>query len=79
MNTIETVAVRFLRSYRAYRTGQIVQVTGGLARTLELQKYAVRYTEPPQLQFADAPEPAGLEVAVAPEAKAKRGRRRRDQ
>lgn len=79
MMTIETVKVRFLRPYQSYKTGQVVPVTGGLARTLELQKYAVRHTEPLRLEFADAPEPAGIEVAVAPEAKGKRGRRRRDQ
>jgi hypothetical protein len=53
-----------------------VPVTGGLARTLELQRYAVRHVEAPAFEFATAPEPA-LERAVAPVAKAKRGRPKR--
>jgi hypothetical protein len=73
MNTIELVAVRFLRPYQAYRTGQVVEVTGGLARSLELQRYAVRHVEP-QLQFAAAPDPASLERAEAPVAKKRRKR-----
>jgi hypothetical protein len=74
--TIPLVQVRFLRSYAAYKAGQIVPVTGGLARTLELQRYAVRHVEAPAFEFATAPEPA-LERAVAPAAKAKRGRPKR--
>ena len=73
MNTIETVSVRFVRPYQAYRTGQVVDVTAGLARSLELQRYAVRHTEP-QLAFATAPEPASLERAEAPVAKKRRKR-----
>jgi hypothetical protein len=72
----ETVSMRMLRSYGRYRTGQIVPVTGGLARTLELTRYAVRVTAEPAFEFAVAPEPA-TERAVAPIAKAKRGRPKR--
>lgn len=78
MSAIQSVKVRFLRPYQAYKTGQVVPVTGGLARTLELQRYAIRYQEPPQLEFADAPEPQGVEATVAPQWHGKRGRRRRD-
>ena len=74
--TIPFVKVRFLRPYAAYKAGQVVPVTGGLARTLELQKYAVRHAESPVFEFATAPEPA-MERAVAPVAKAKRGRPKR--
>lgn len=71
-----TVRVRMLRSYLRYRPGQVVEVTGGLARTLELQRYAVRHQDPPAFEFATEPEPAA-ERAVAPVAKAKRGRPKR--
>lgn len=71
MSTIEFVSVRFVRPYQAYRTGQVVQVPGGLARSLELQRYAVRHQEP-QLAFATAPEPAAMERAEAPVAKKRR-------
>jgi hypothetical protein len=74
--TVELIPVRMLRSYMAYRPGQIVRVTPGLARTLELQRYAVRHVEAPAFEFATAPDPA-LERAVAPAAKAKRGRPKR--
>jgi hypothetical protein len=73
MNTIETVRVRFVRPYQAYRAGQVVEVTGGLARSLELQCYAVRHAEP-QLEFAAEPEPASLERAEAPVSKKRRKR-----
>lgn len=73
--TIETVNVRMLRSYGRYKPGQVVPVTGGLARTLELQRYAVRVTDEPQLQFAIAPEPEGLERTEPPAIKARRRRR----
>ena len=73
MNTIETISVRFVRPYQAYKAGQVVDVTAGLARSLELQRYAVRHTEP-QLAFATAPEPASLERAEAPVAKKRRKR-----
>lgn len=74
--TIPFVKVRFLRSYHAYKAGQIVPVTGGLARTLELQKYAVRHVDPPSFEFATEHEP-DFETADAPIAKARRGRPKR--
>ena len=75
--TYEMAVVRMLRPYRAYRTNQVVTVTAGLARTLELSGYAVRHKEGPRLEFAVAPEPDGIEVAVAPAGMAKRPRRRK--
>lgn len=74
---MDGVKIEMLRSWMRYRTGQVVSVTNGLARTLELQGYARRVKEQPQLQFATAPEPAGLERAEAPVAQARRGRRRK--
>ena len=67
----QPVMVRMLRSYGRYRPGQVVPVTGGLARTLELQRYAVRHQEQPQLRFATAPEPE-VERAESPVAKQRR-------
>ena len=75
MAVIEPVNVRMLRSYGRYRAGQIVPVTGGLARTLELQRYAVRVTEEPQLEFATAPAPENVERAEPPIVKARRQKR----
>jgi hypothetical protein len=69
--TVELIPVRMLRSYMSYRPGQVVHVTGGLARTLELQRYAVRHQEQPQLRFATAPEPE-VERAESPVAKQRR-------
>lgn len=71
MSTIKLIRVRFVRPYRAYRPGQLADVTGGLARSLELQRYAVLHQEP-QLAFATAPEPAAMERAEAPVAKKRR-------
>jgi hypothetical protein len=73
--TLEGVKVQMQRSYMRYRTGQVVTVTAGLARSLELAGYAKRLQDEPQLQFATAPEPAGVERAETPTAK--RGRRKR--
>jgi len=72
---VDLVPVRMLRAYMAYKAGQIVPVTGGLARTLELQRYAVRHVEDPAIMFATVPEPAALERAEAPAAKARRRKR----
>lgn len=72
MAVIEPVKVRMLRSYGRYRAGDIVPVTGGLARTLELQRYAVRVVDEPVLEFATAPDPANMERAEPPIAKARR-------
>jgi len=71
----QPVNVRMLRSYGRYRTGQIVPVTGGLARTLELQRYAVRVVPEPVLEFGTAPEPDGLERTEPPVVKARRRKR----
>lgn len=71
----QPVNVRMLRSYGRYRAGQIVPVTGGLARTLELQRYAVRVVAEPVLEFATAPEPQGLERTEPPAVKARRRKR----
>ena len=64
--------MRMLRSYMRYRVGQIVSVTGGLARSLELGKYAERLADEPVLEFATAPEPAGMERTEAPISRRKR-------
>ena len=71
--TIETVRVRFLRPFRAYKIGQVVTVTKGVARSLHLSRRAEPVVEP-QLEFAVAPEPV-VERAVQPVAKAQRRRR----
>ena len=71
MSTIELVSVQFVRPYMAYRPGQVAQVTGGVARSLELQRYAVRHEES-QLAFATAPEPDAIERAESPVAKKRR-------
>lgn len=70
---IETTKVRFLRPFRAYKPGQVVTVTKGVARSLQLARRAEPLVEP-QLELAVAPEPA-VERAVAPVAKAPRRRR----
>lgn len=75
--TYETCQIRMLRPYRAYRTNQIVTVTPGLADMLQRAGYAVPHKAAPRLEFAVAPEPADLEVAVDPVATAKRPRRRK--
>ena len=69
----DLVSVRFRRPYQAYKSGQVVPVTKGLARTLELMGRADVVREP-QLELAVAPEPV-VERAVAPAAKAPRRRR----
>lgn len=74
IGTIQSVNVRMLRSYGRYRPGQVVPVTAGLARTLELQRYAVRVQPEPALEFATAPEVAA-ERAEAPVMKARRRKR----
>ena len=72
--TMDGVKVQMQRSYMRYRTGQVVTVTAGLARTLELAGYAKRVTDVPQFEFATAPEPAELERAEAPMGKRRRKR-----
>lgn len=70
---IETTQVRFLRPFRAYKPGQVVTVTKGLARSLQMARRAEAFVQP-QLELAVAPEPL-VEQAVAPAAKAPRRRR----
>lgn len=71
---MDGVNVQMLRSYMRYRMGQVVTVTGGLARSLELAGYARRVQDMPQFEFATAPEPAGLERAESPMGKRRRKR-----
>ena len=86
MALIDAVLIRMVRSWRGYKAGQVVSVTGGLARTLELDRYAVREPQPqfefgtapepqPQFEFGTAPEPPAVERADSPHGKAKRRRR----
>jgi len=73
-STIETVQVKFMRPFRAYKLGQIVTVTKGVARSLQLSRLAQPFIQP-QLELAVAPEPFAIETALAPVAKAPRRRR----
>lgn len=72
--TTELVDVRFTRPYQGYRSGQVVPVTKGYARTLEVMGRAVR-VEHPLLEVAVAPQPV-VERATAPAARAPRRRRK---
>jgi hypothetical protein len=63
--TIETSQVRIRRPWLAYKTGQIITVPKGQARSLVLFGRGDIVQEP-QLRFAVEPPPADLEVAVAP-------------
>ena len=72
---IETAQVRFRRPYGAYKTGRVYTFAKGVARSLELFGKA-DIVRKPVIEFATAPEPA-TERAVAPVAKAKRGRPKR--
>jgi len=71
---IETAQVRFHRPYQGYKTGQVVTVAKGVARSLVLFGRA-ELVEPLVVETAVAPEPARMETAVAPAAKAPRRRR----
>lgn len=73
-STFETVQVKFLRPYKSYKCGQIVSVSQGVAKSLELMRLAQPFIES-QLELAVAPEPVAMETAVAPVAKAPRRRR----
>lgn len=77
MMTIETAKVRFRRPYRAYKAGQVVTVTKGVARSLHVFGKADIVPETPIIETATAAEPEGLELAVAPVVKARRGRRKK--
>lgn len=70
--TMDGVKIQMQRSYMRYRTGQVVTVTAGLARTLELSGYARRVQDEPQLQFATVPAAEGAERAESPVAKQRR-------
>lgn len=72
--TIETARVRFRRPYQGYKTGQVVTVAKGVARSLVLFGRADHVDEL-LVEAAVAPEPAAIERAVAPVAKAPRRRR----
>ena len=69
------VRMRMIRPYGRYRTGQVVELTGGQARTFEIYRYAERVPAEPQLEFATLPDPADIERAEAPVAKARRRKR----
>jgi hypothetical protein len=71
---IETAQVRFHRPYQGYKTGQVVTVAKGVARSLVLFGKA-EMVEQLVVETAVAPESARLETAVAPVAKAPRRRR----
>lgn len=71
---IETAQVRFHRPYQGYKTGQVVTVAKGVARSLVLFGRA-ELVEQLVIETAVAPEPARMQTAVAPAAKAPRRRR----
>ena len=72
--TIQTARVRFRRPYQGYKTGQVVTVAKGVARSLVLFGKA-EPVEQLLVETAVAPQPALIETAVAPVAKARRRRR----
>ncbi len=72
---IETVQVRIRRPFMAYKAGQVITVPKGQARSLVVFGKGDIVDEP-QLRLAVAPEPAELEVAVAPPVTPKRRGRR---
>ena len=74
-STIETAQVRIRRPMMAYKAGQVITVPKGQARSLVLFGKA-DLVEEPQLRFAVEPDPAELEVAVAPPVAPKRRGRR---
>ncbi|MGA1110010.1 MAG: hypothetical protein ACO3VO_00280 [Ilumatobacteraceae bacterium] len=74
--TFETAQVRFRRPYKAYKTDRVYTFAKGVARSLELYGKA-DVVRDPVIEFATAPEPDSVETAVAPIAKAKRGRRKK--
>jgi hypothetical protein len=75
-STIETAQVRIRRPFMAYKTGQVITVPKGQARSLVLFGKADLVQEEPQLRFAVEPPPADLEVAVAPPVTPRRRGRR---
>lgn len=66
--------VRFKRHYQTYRRGQVIELAGGVARSM-LQTGICEPAPADLFETADAP-PAATRQAVAPMAK-KRGRPRK--
>jgi hypothetical protein len=60
----------------AYKAGQVITVPKGQARSLVVFGKGDLVEDEPQLRFAVQPEPAELEVAVAPPVTPKRRGRR---
>ena len=69
----DTVQVRFRRAWMAYKSGEVISLPLGQAKSLQMFG-RVDIVEQPQLELAVAPEPV-VERAVAPVAKAPRRRR----
>ena len=69
----DMVQVKFRRAWMAYKSGQVISLPRGQARSLQLFG-RVDIVEQPQLELAVASEPE-VERAVAPVAKAPRRRR----
>ena len=65
--------MRFVRPWRVYRTGQVVEVPGGLAAELLARKVAVEDRQQSLIETA-AVEP----VVETADATPKRGRRKRE-
>ena len=65
--------MRFVRPWRVYRTGQVVEVPGGLAAELLARKVAVEYRQQSLIETA-AVEP----VVETADATPKRRRRKRE-
>ena len=76
MTATPLTRLRFTRAYQGYKMGHVVDLPGGIARSLELYGYAVRVARDPQIEFAVAPEPVA-EQAVTPVAKAARRRKKK--
>ena len=66
--------MRFKRAYGGYKAGTVMAFPKGVARSLEIYGFAVR-EEQTVIETAMAPEPVGLERAVAPVVKARRRRK----
>lgn len=64
--------LRFLRPWRSYRTGQVVDVPGGIAAQLLAQRFAVEDTQGSLIETAAIEQPAETADATT----RKRGRPR---
>jgi hypothetical protein len=73
MEMSDMVRVRFRRPYLAYKTGQVIELPGGQAHSMQLFG-RVDIVAEPQLELAVAAEPI-VERAVAPAARAPRRRK----